>query len=518
MSLSLWLDEAWVANSVLTPTLSEMFYYDRWVQSTPPLFLLLTRLSTKLFGTAEIALRFVAWIAGAVGALLMALLLRRVFAPGLAFLGSTFFLVNYYGGKYSQQVKQYSSDLLAGVICLALIWRCLDEEQPRPSAWLLITVGVCGLLLSYTTVFWLPALILVIWKRQRAGGDGQPGASRWWHWKRIAAVYGACSLVTYLVFVLPNRAPNLVSRQVDRFIGSDGFTSLYEFAYNVSRMLMPHASPMLQRLSFLLLFVTLVGLVRCVASAVRGNARAQKILVAAAVPIVVGMAMSFARQYPLLTFPRFTIWMLPSCTVFLLFAVELFWNGVERISGGVLARTGGLITIGALCVTSITGAALAQSQMKENHEDVRAAVRYLHLNTLPDDTIYIHGGTNDLFVYYSGQFGWSPKTIYWGNTGWPCCALSIAERATLPSSMKLGDELVDLAIKSPRRLWLILPGTEEANWSFHLRGPFHTIPEKMRAFGYETAETTRFSGALIYQMRRTGTPLPADSIPVQPAG
>ena len=34
---SLWNDEAWVANSVLTDTLYRMFHYEAWLQTTPPL-------------------------------------------------------------------------------------------------------------------------------------------------------------------------------------------------------------------------------------------------------------------------------------------------------------------------------------------------------------------------------------------------------------------------------------------------------------------------------------------------
>src|SRR5438034_4498499 len=30
-----WLDEAWVANSVSTPSLLDSFYYDTWLQTTP---------------------------------------------------------------------------------------------------------------------------------------------------------------------------------------------------------------------------------------------------------------------------------------------------------------------------------------------------------------------------------------------------------------------------------------------------------------------------------------------------
>src|ERR1044071_1233527 len=47
---SLWLDEAWVANSIQAPTLTEAFYYGDWLQTTPPLFVVVSRVITTLFG------------------------------------------------------------------------------------------------------------------------------------------------------------------------------------------------------------------------------------------------------------------------------------------------------------------------------------------------------------------------------------------------------------------------------------------------------------------------------------
>ena len=35
---SFWLDESWVANSVSSDSLSQMFYYDSWLQTSPPSF------------------------------------------------------------------------------------------------------------------------------------------------------------------------------------------------------------------------------------------------------------------------------------------------------------------------------------------------------------------------------------------------------------------------------------------------------------------------------------------------
>jgi 4-amino-4-deoxy-L-arabinose transferase-like glycosyltransferase len=132
MKISLWLDEAWVANSIVAPTFSRMLYYDRWVQSTPPLFLTLSRLVTSVFGSSEVALRAVAWLAGAASVVIMAGVLRRMFSPILALFGTTLLLTNYYAGSYAQQVKQYSTDLLASVVFFALIWKCLEHPEAGP--------------------------------------------------------------------------------------------------------------------------------------------------------------------------------------------------------------------------------------------------------------------------------------------------------------------------------------------------------------------------------------------------
>ena len=51
---SIWLDEAWVANSVTAGSLAGMFRYDSWLQTSPPLFLLLVRMTVNSLGLARV--------------------------------------------------------------------------------------------------------------------------------------------------------------------------------------------------------------------------------------------------------------------------------------------------------------------------------------------------------------------------------------------------------------------------------------------------------------------------------
>src|SRR5580692_5828591 len=56
---SLWLDEAWVANSIAAPSLHDTFYYPQWLQTSPPLFLLAARGAVHLLGLSNVSLRIV---------------------------------------------------------------------------------------------------------------------------------------------------------------------------------------------------------------------------------------------------------------------------------------------------------------------------------------------------------------------------------------------------------------------------------------------------------------------------
>ena len=77
MNDSVWMDKAWVVNSVREPSLHNMFYTPTWTQPSPPLFLLLERGLVGILGNSEIAVRILPLIAGLAGLLLMGLTLRR---------------------------------------------------------------------------------------------------------------------------------------------------------------------------------------------------------------------------------------------------------------------------------------------------------------------------------------------------------------------------------------------------------------------------------------------------------
>lgn len=159
---SLWLDEAWVANSLLAPTLRETLYFDRWLQSTPPLFLAIARAAISFTGYSEPALRIVPLLAALSSLVILAVVLRRLFSPPVAWLSFAVVLSNYWVTKYGQQVEQYGTDLLVACLFIVLLERIVQGKGGRTDYVRLGLLGCVSTFLSFTSVFFLASCVIAV--------------------------------------------------------------------------------------------------------------------------------------------------------------------------------------------------------------------------------------------------------------------------------------------------------------------------------------------------------------------
>src|SRR5262245_20522322 len=117
---SLWLDEAWVANSIRAASLQQAIYYDDWLQTTPPLFIALSRLVTAVFGTSNVAFRALPALSGIVSVVLFSFMALRLLKPSFAIIAILLFVFSPRVILYSQSLKQYSNDVIAMMTWLEL--------------------------------------------------------------------------------------------------------------------------------------------------------------------------------------------------------------------------------------------------------------------------------------------------------------------------------------------------------------------------------------------------------------
>ncbi len=158
---SLWLDEAWVANSVNAPTLGGMFYYPNWLQTSPPLFLLLARTAVRVFGLSTVVLRSVPLLLSLVAVWAMLGAARRVVSPPYAVLATAVLAFHPTVVEYFRSFKQYGGEVAATA---AVLWAAVAYLQTpeRKQFYVLLGVAVAAMTLSYPTVFLLPGLVLAI--------------------------------------------------------------------------------------------------------------------------------------------------------------------------------------------------------------------------------------------------------------------------------------------------------------------------------------------------------------------
>jgi hypothetical protein len=130
---SLWLDEAWVANSVSAPSLEGMFYYDAWLQSSPPLFLLLVRLTVAPFGPSNTSFRAVPFFMGILAILSMLLFAARTLSRQYALLAWTLLVLSPFAIDYSKELKQYSSELAVSATILLLTSLYVENGRGHPN-------------------------------------------------------------------------------------------------------------------------------------------------------------------------------------------------------------------------------------------------------------------------------------------------------------------------------------------------------------------------------------------------
>ncbi len=401
---SLWLDEAWVANSVLEPGLSRMFYYPDWLQTTPPLFLLLTRSVTDLLGTSNAAFRVAPLGLAVAGVALMFAAARRLVSLPLAALAAGLMASHPVAIEYSRTCKQYSGEMAASAAIL--FFAALYLQQPERRRFYALTGAFAvALPLAWSSAFLLPGAAIAVCAR---GGIRRAAT--------LVSVAGGVLAVLYIAFIRPNLAPQLR----DFWIAN--------------------AEPVSPGLAAAIVF--------CVVGGVWSARHRNWMLLVAMLPCLLLAAANAMHWYP--DTPRTRLFALPC---FLLGAVIVVQHLVRWPRMGTVAWV----------VLIAAGSQAAWKQVSEHRnrteEDYAGAVQYLKKHVAPADLLLIHASLIEGFKLY-----WPESHAVFGDTGRPCCGRGHFTRL---SSRQAVLEDLDRKIPKgfSGRLWLLY-STRDTHWHY----------------------------------------------------
>lgn len=368
---SLWLDEAWVANSVRTGTWEGLFFYPHWLQTSPPLFLAVQKAMGEWAGW-----RAQSWLFGMASIGLAYLLGKRLSGEWAGLAAAVTVAGSKWAIAFAKDAKQYSGELFFG---LALLWAAVlvnDGESRKWWWWPLLAALAVGF--AYPSLFYVPGLVAVLWWRgERRGAVA------------VLVAAGATAALIAVVLAARNTSPLLKEAWAHSYpppwVEIDRCLRFYWAGTReaVAGNLWPPG-----------LMLVAVGLAlwtrRWVWPAV------------AAAPFGLAMLASALGIYPY-GYERFVFHLLAAITMWVAIAV-----------GALPERTRAAVAVGLIGV-------FGHLDWAPRHRDgTEAALRYLReeKRVSPADLLYVHAVSAETFRYY--RAGLAAEVVA-GEAGAPCC-------------------------------------------------------------------------------------------------
>ena len=461
-----------MANSALSPTLHDVFFYPRWLQTSPPLFLLLVRATVRVFGTGNAAFRAVPLAMGALSAILMWCAASKILRRPYAILAWTMFVASPAAFEYSLTLKQYSSDVAASTALLLAGWNYL--RHPTRGRFLLLCGAVAvGILLSYSLVFALPFAVLLLLARRAYART------------IVTALLGAgIFLWEYLALISKNASPVLQA-----FWTPDYFHNALLSGMDLLWLL-----PLPDRF---LLHSKMVGcaagalVLAGLALACSRRGRWLEVQAFCGGPCLLVCMANYFSLYPMTA--RTELFLLPFLVVLLIADLQLVAVYLLRVDW-VRRRSLAVILIAA-SVVLVAGARRIESYSRTlPEEDTASAVAFLRDDVRSEDVLWVHASASEPFRLYAQVLNWTdPPTVY-GNTGWPCCPRGVAALKNSSTEAAVRRDF-DSTISSDRRgkIWL-LHTTRPAHWAFVGLNEAEMVKDLLRERGCTEGATPAFSG------------------------
>ena len=406
---SLWLDEAWVANSVHEPTLGGMFYYPEWLQTSPPLFLLIARLLTHLIGFNTTSLRLISLIFAIIAAAGFLAVLRRVVTAPVALLAAVLLVFHPLPVEYFRSFKQYGAEMAATAMFLLASVVNLQFPGRREFLWLLLTTLLVPL--SYPLVFLLPGMILAVWFSDRVRAAVLAGAG--------AVVMG----ILYVLFIRPNVAPALWTYWRDNAQPDNSLIAIVAAAavYAIWR-------------------------------------RREWIMLICLLPCALLVLAEVSGWYP--ASPRARLFVRPC----LLLALAIPVNDLVVRMTGRWKRAHVAVTLAAVAVMGWGLSKQFTERRGEPQEDYSMAIRLLRARLMPGDLVLVHPSAREGFRLYTEIENWHPAVIY-GDTGWPCCPRSHSAGPRSSTEVAVRQDLNAKIPPAADHFWLLL-NNRPSHWRY----------------------------------------------------
>jgi hypothetical protein len=381
---SLWLDEGMIAGNILNRSYRELLYPLADHQGAPVGWLWLQRTMVLVFGDGERALRLVPLVAG-IAVLLVALQVARALLPSLVPAAVAFVAVSPYLIRYSNEAKQYETDVLAGLALLALSLPLVVGPLDRRRLAIWSAAAAVAIWCSHPAVFFAAGFTAVLVAVRLARRE----------WGSLAALAVACLpwtaslLANHYWFLRRLAGDDKLLRYFEQGFPPESASPAGMVAWLADRWEAFVRVPLGMGKAVMVAVLVLAGLVALVRTA-----RAQTALLVA--PVLLFIAAAVLRRYPLEG--RMALAFVPVVLLVVVAAADWGWRR------GVVVTAAGLIALGALLIP-MTAKSVAMIQRPPPKEELRPVLQEMRSMLRPGDRILLDTGARPVFTYYAARLG-----------------------------------------------------------------------------------------------------------------
>jgi hypothetical protein len=477
---SLWLDEAYLSISIVTRPLAKLLTTPlEYNQVAPPLYLVVAKASTLLFGPSEFALRLPAFLCSAGSLFLFAPTARSIvrepgFLIALAMFAFAPTLVEYAG-----EAKPYSGDALGAVAVMLCTIQVLTSDFSTKTVIRAAAIGVLAVLLSYGSIFVVIGASITLLGFAVRHPKSPPflkaaalslawalgiALTAWWA-SRSTAQGTTRVMEDYWQFAFMPFPPN--SRYEALWVWraiSDAYSSGFGVRF----------------LSWIFVVAAATG----AATLWRQHRRATLTLLIS--PLVIVIACSAARAYPF--YDRLTLFVLP---VLALLAAAGFATALSKVTSKAWPVLGVVFAIIIFPARSV----LLGHAPASRTEALKPVLAHVSTHWRRGDAMYVFYGATPAMRYYAPRFRFSERD-WTGGT---------ANRGNINAYLRELD-----AFRGRDRVWVIfshdvVPGEREAVLGYlntigeQLKGQnfprLNSLPPASAVFLYNLSDSSRLSHA-----------------------
>ncbi len=384
MNRSLWLDEATQALNIVNRGFLRLLEPLDYNQVAPIGYLMIERLAVRLFGDNELALRLFPFLSGIASLFLFYHVAKRYVQPTAVLIGLALVAFSTVLIYYSQELRQYSSDVSTALV---LLWLGLSLYQTEITLSNATVVGLIGAVLVW---FSHPAIFVLTGVGATLSLSGLIQRQ----WKRllllsISYLLWVGSFITFYFFFALNKYPNLVTLNIQGgfFLPPPEASNLY-LGWLAAKFIGLFQDPLGFAQWGIPLFTFLVGSVWMIR---RDGAKLMFLLS----PLFFALLASGLRGYPF--YGRFLMFIVPSMML-------LIAQGTAQIASWLKDRS-------AFSGILLTGLLILPPALSLNpttpiiREEIRPVLGYMSQRYHRGDVIYLYYFSVYAYGYYASKVG-----------------------------------------------------------------------------------------------------------------